>query len=231
MLHNLSRLAEVHNVAVVITNQVQSQPDDFSGGDGLRATGGNVMGHGSTYRIHLRKAGKTRIAIMIDSPYHAYDQTKFKVPQFKDQFYSYLLWPLLVAISIVIITFPQIYNKLFRTFRRDQIIFLTGIVEEIMMIRNIMKKNPLTTSNFPEKWTSISYETKRQIVGNISDYLLIDDFYTLLTKRNTYVINNKIENNKLNQYIEKCIQFSEKALSGVDWKKYRITGRISRPQN
>ena len=46
MLHKLNRLAEVHNIAVVITNQVQSQPDDFSAGrDGLRATGGNVMGH------------------------------------------------------------------------------------------------------------------------------------------------------------------------------------------
>ena len=71
MLHKLSRL-EVHNVEVVITNQVQSQPDDFSAGrDGLRATAVNVMGHASTYRNLLRKAGSTRIAIMIDSPYHA----------------------------------------------------------------------------------------------------------------------------------------------------------------
>jgi RecA/RadA recombinase len=31
MLHKLSRLAEVYNIAVVVTNQVQSQPDDFSG--------------------------------------------------------------------------------------------------------------------------------------------------------------------------------------------------------
>ena len=35
-----------------------------------------VLGHASTYRILLRKAGSTRIAIMIDSPYHAYDQTR-----------------------------------------------------------------------------------------------------------------------------------------------------------
>ena len=82
MLHKLSRLAEVHNIAVVITNQVQSQPDDFSAGrDSLRATGGNVMGHASTYRILLRKAGSTRIAIMIDSPCHAYDQTKFAITE------------------------------------------------------------------------------------------------------------------------------------------------------
>jgi DNA repair protein RadA len=44
MLHKLSRLAEVHNIAVVVTNQVQSQPDDFSAGrDGLRATGGSCF--------------------------------------------------------------------------------------------------------------------------------------------------------------------------------------------
>ena len=82
MLHKLSRLAEVHNIAVVVTNQVQSQPDDFSAGrDGLRATGGNVMGHATTYRILLRKAGKVRIAIMVDSPYHMYDQTSFSITE------------------------------------------------------------------------------------------------------------------------------------------------------
>jgi DNA repair protein RadA len=80
MLHKLTRLAEVCNIAVVITNQVQSQPDDFfAGGDGLRATGGNIMGHASTYRIFLRKAARDRIAIMIDSPCHAYDQTRFTI--------------------------------------------------------------------------------------------------------------------------------------------------------
>jgi DNA repair protein RadA len=81
-LHKLSRLAEVHNIAVVVTNQVQSQPDDFSAGrDSLRATGGNVMGHATTYRILLRKAGKARIAIMVDSPYHMYDQTRFSITE------------------------------------------------------------------------------------------------------------------------------------------------------
>jgi DNA repair protein RadA len=46
-----------------------------------RATGGNVMGHASTYRILLKKAGRDRIAIMVDSPYHAYDQTKFSISE------------------------------------------------------------------------------------------------------------------------------------------------------
>ncbi len=83
MLHKLVRLAEVHNIAVVVTNQVQSQPDNFfsGSGDALRATGGNIMGHASTYRILLRKAGRDRVAIIIDSPCHAYDQTRFTIAQ------------------------------------------------------------------------------------------------------------------------------------------------------
>jgi DNA repair protein RadA len=33
------------------------------------------------YRIMLRKAGKTRIATMVDSPYHMYDQTRFSITE------------------------------------------------------------------------------------------------------------------------------------------------------
>jgi DNA repair protein RadA len=39
------------------------------------------MGHASTYRILLRKTGRYRIAIMIDSPYHVYDQTRFTIAE------------------------------------------------------------------------------------------------------------------------------------------------------
>jgi DNA repair protein RadA len=69
-MHQLLRTAEIYNVAVVVTNQVQSAPDSFFG-DPTRPTGGNVVAHTSTYRIYLRKAAKNRIARMVDSPYHA----------------------------------------------------------------------------------------------------------------------------------------------------------------
>jgi len=84
ILHKLIRLAEIYNVAIVYTNQVQAQPDNFFGGggnsfDSIRAAGGNIMAHASTYRIFLRKAGHNRIAMMLDSPYHAYSQVKFTI--------------------------------------------------------------------------------------------------------------------------------------------------------
>jgi DNA repair protein RadA len=75
-MHLLIRTAEAHNVAVVVTNQVQSAPDVFFG-DPSRPTGGHVVAHTSTYRIYLRKAGKNRIARMVDSPYHPERDTVF----------------------------------------------------------------------------------------------------------------------------------------------------------
>ncbi|MGB7636059.1 MAG: DNA repair and recombination protein RadA [Nitrososphaeraceae archaeon] len=78
MLHKIIRLAEIYNIAVVITNQVQSSPDTFFG-DPTKAAGGNVLGHASTYRIYLRKSGENRIAKMIDSPYHPYSDVRFTV--------------------------------------------------------------------------------------------------------------------------------------------------------
>jgi DNA repair protein RadA len=41
ILHKLIRLAEIYNVAVVYTNQVQAQPDNFYGNafDSMRAAG------------------------------------------------------------------------------------------------------------------------------------------------------------------------------------------------
>jgi DNA repair protein RadA len=80
MLHKLIRLAEIYNVAIVYTNQVQSQPDiPFGTVDPTRAAGGNIIAHASTYRIFLRKAGRNRIATMLDSPHHAYGQVKFTI--------------------------------------------------------------------------------------------------------------------------------------------------------
>jgi DNA repair protein RadA len=78
LMHKLVRLAEIYNVAVIVTNQVQSTPDTFFG-DPTKPAGGNVIGHASTYRIYLRKAGNDRVAKMIDSPYHPYSDARFTV--------------------------------------------------------------------------------------------------------------------------------------------------------
>jgi DNA repair protein RadA len=78
LIHRLLRLAEIYDIAVIITNQVQSQPDTFFG-DPTKPAGGNVIAHSSTYRIYLKKAGVDRTAVMVDSPYHQYSDTRFTI--------------------------------------------------------------------------------------------------------------------------------------------------------
>lgn len=68
-VHLLTRIAETYNCAALATNQVMSSPDVFFG-DPIRPIGGNVMAHTSTYRVYFKKAGKKRIARMVDSPHH-----------------------------------------------------------------------------------------------------------------------------------------------------------------
>ncbi|MCL4518665.1 MAG: DNA repair and recombination protein RadA [Thaumarchaeota archaeon] len=80
IMHRLKRISEIYNVAIIITNQVQATPDTFFG-DPTKAAGGNIIGHASTYRVYLRKAGQERKAIMIDSPMHPYGDTNFVVTE------------------------------------------------------------------------------------------------------------------------------------------------------
>jgi DNA repair protein RadA len=68
-IHDLLRISEIYDeMVVVVTNQVQAKPDVFYGNP-LQATGGNIVSHGSTVRIFLRKGkGEQRIAKVVDAP-------------------------------------------------------------------------------------------------------------------------------------------------------------------
>jgi DNA repair protein RadA len=78
-LHQLSTIADIFNVAVVVTNQIQSAPDVFFGNPNKPA-GGNILAHGSTYRLWLRKSKENRrIARIIDSPMHPESECIFAI--------------------------------------------------------------------------------------------------------------------------------------------------------
>jgi len=79
-LHDLLRLCDIYpDLAVVLTNQVQSKPDTFYGNP-LRATGGNIVAHGSTIRIYLRKGkGEQRIAKVVDAPHLPEGEAVFSI--------------------------------------------------------------------------------------------------------------------------------------------------------
>ncbi len=67
-MRQLMKMAEINNIAVLVTNQVMERPDILFG-DPTTPIGGNVVGHASKTRLYLRKSkGPKRIARLIDSP-------------------------------------------------------------------------------------------------------------------------------------------------------------------
>ncbi|HEW93464.1 MAG TPA: DNA repair and recombination protein RadA [Thermoprotei archaeon] len=82
LMHDLIRIAELYDAAIVITNQVQAQPDIMFG-DPTKPVGGHVVAHAVTYRIYLRKAKQKglRIASIVDSPEHPPGETLFLISE------------------------------------------------------------------------------------------------------------------------------------------------------
>lgn len=67
-MRDLSKLSQMYNLCVYVTNQVMAKPDMFFG-DPTQPIGGHIVGHASTFRIYLRKGKKgSRVAKLVDSP-------------------------------------------------------------------------------------------------------------------------------------------------------------------
>lgn len=84
LMARLRKLAEEYNVAVVVTNQVVSDP---SGGavfvvDPKKPVGGHVMAHASTIRVSLRKGkAEQRLAKLVDHPCRPEAEASFVIAE------------------------------------------------------------------------------------------------------------------------------------------------------
>jgi DNA repair protein RadA len=73
-IKHISRIAEIYNVVVLLTNQVMVSPSVMFG-DPVKPIGGTTLGHTSTHRVYLRKSGKDKIvAKLVDSPNNAQNE-------------------------------------------------------------------------------------------------------------------------------------------------------------
>lgn len=80
-LHQLMRLAEIYDAAVVVTNQVMARPDIFFG-DPTAAVGGHVVAHAPGVRVQLKKSrGNRRIARVVDAPHIPEGETIFAITE------------------------------------------------------------------------------------------------------------------------------------------------------
>ncbi len=80
-LHQLNRIADMYDVAVVVTNQVMARPDVFYG-DPTQAVGGHVLAHAPGVRIQLRRSrGNRRIARVVDAPHLPEGEAVFAITE------------------------------------------------------------------------------------------------------------------------------------------------------
>ncbi|MFH0971819.1 MAG: DNA repair and recombination protein RadA [Candidatus Micrarchaeota archaeon] len=80
-LHTLQKLADIHNLAVYVTNQVMDRPDILFG-DPTAPIGGNVLAHQSTYRLYFRRSKEDRrVAKIVDSPNMPDGECVFRVSE------------------------------------------------------------------------------------------------------------------------------------------------------
>lgn len=81
-LHDLLRLTDIYpELGVAVTNQVQSKPDVFYGNP-IQAAGGNIIAHGSTIRVYLRKGkGEQRVAKVVDAPHLPEGEAVFSITE------------------------------------------------------------------------------------------------------------------------------------------------------
>ena len=80
-IHDLLRLTETYELAVICTNQVSSRPDVFYGNPIIH-TGGHIVAHGATIRIYLRKGkGEQRVAKVVDAPHLPEEDAVFSITE------------------------------------------------------------------------------------------------------------------------------------------------------
>jgi len=81
-LHDLLRLCDIYpELAIAITNQVQARPNVFYGNP-IKAAGGNIIAHGCTIRIYLRKGkGEQRVAKVVDAPHLPEGEAVFSITE------------------------------------------------------------------------------------------------------------------------------------------------------
>jgi len=77
----VNKMVEAQRIAAIVTNQVHARPDQLFG-DPNKAIGGNIVSHGTTHRVMLRKGSKKeRKAVLVDSPLLAESKATYQITE------------------------------------------------------------------------------------------------------------------------------------------------------
>lgn len=104
VMHLLQNIARVHDIAVVITNQISTSVDQYTClADSDRPMGGNVVMHTSTFIIRLRGNSSYLLAEMKGSPCYPEAVKCFGINEggIQDIPHSHRISPIVVSITSI----------------------------------------------------------------------------------------------------------------------------------
>ena len=145
----------------------------------------------------------------------------------------YLPYIYLIVAEIIFTIYFSVWSVRW-ILRRRKRTFFEGIIYEIVDIRKELIETLSARKIFFDKYWkelsgfkrySVPIEYKHRMIRNVNDYIRIDDFYSKLAERNSYInscIENKhlIDDTALLKINKKCLELAEEVLEKIDWSRY-----------
>jgi hypothetical protein len=193
-----------------------------------------VQGAGSVINL-MSSVNDSRYPLTV---YAVYDQGSTTGSTFKRTFID-SLYPLIDWYSVYvgplflfyIIFYAIFFALLYRYIRRRKASkkFITGLTDNIMEVRRTLRDDHTNRVKLPDAWSesNMSVSRRHRAIKEVTDYLLLDDFYSTLGRRNNYLKDLDKERsdlaraNTLSKHNEAVLAAAENALNKVDWNKYR----------
>jgi hypothetical protein len=132
-----------------------------------------------------------------------------------------------------IVFYTVLFVILYLYFRRRKAVrkVLTKVIENAIEVRRALQVSHTSKENFAEAWETwnqVPINKRRKAIRDISDYLVVDDFYSELKEWIKFTSHSKDEkvselskSNALAKHNEAVLTAAENVLNKVDWNKYR----------
>ena len=88
--------------------------------------------------------------------------------------------------------------------------FISRLINELLEVRRKLLSNSMTKESLTIHWPKVGLRK----IGNVKDYIIVDDLFTKLTERNKNI------NTDVHEFNQECLDSVNKALD-IKWDKYR----------
>jgi hypothetical protein len=155
-----------------------------------------------------------------------YDQgsTKFNPPPFLVNAIPvwYITNVVLLPLSLYVLAFLS-FGIAFRHKRRCKSKLASNVLKDMMKVRDELVNNdkagPSGIILRLHTWGSDTYN-ERQIVSDYRDYQKIDDFYSTVESRNSYLLQKQVSSDELNERNQACVNKAKIINTEINWRKF-----------